>query len=53
LHPFVLQKTSQQARYFSLAELKKIYQRLFNLDWSVKTGGLSIEDCLKTFVIET
>jgi len=53
LHPFVLQKTGQQARYFSLAELKKIYQRLFNLDWSVKVGRLSIEDCLKTFVIET
>lgn len=52
LHPFVLKKTSQQARYFSLAELKKIYQRLFNLDWLAKTGRLSIEDCLKTFVIE-
>ena len=53
LHPFVLKKTSQQARYFSLAELKKIYQRLFHLDWSVKVGRLSIEDCLKTFITET
>ena len=53
LHPFVLQKTGQQARYFSLTELKKIYQRLFNLDWSVKVGRLSIEDSLKTFITET
>lgn len=37
-HPFVVQKTSQQVKYWKLDELKKIYQQLFDIDLSCKTG---------------
>lgn len=38
LHPFVIKKTFYQAQKFSLAEIKKIYQKLFKADLDIKTG---------------
>ncbi len=38
LHPFVMKKSYQQAQQFSLGELKKIYRKIFEADYSIKTG---------------
>ncbi|MBU3934669.1 DNA polymerase III subunit delta [Patescibacteria group bacterium] len=40
LHPFVVNKTYSQARQFSLSELKKIYQKIFQVDLDAKTGKI-------------
>lgn len=40
VHPFVIRKTIPIARNFSMEELKKIYQKLFNLDLKIKTGRI-------------
>lgn len=37
-HPFVVQKTRQQAKYWELDELKKVYKKLLDIDLSCKTG---------------
>ncbi len=49
LHPFVVQKSSQVLRNFSLDQLKKVYHRLSEVDLELKTGrmdGLSALDLL-------
>ena len=38
LNPFVVKKSYQQAARFSFGELKKIYQKIFQIDLAVKTG---------------
>ncbi len=38
LHPYVARKISAQSQRFSVAQLKEIYQRLHELDISVKRG---------------
>lgn len=38
MHPFVAQKTLQQARMFSLAQLQNVYARLLEYDLKIKTG---------------
>ncbi|MEK7160430.1 MAG: DNA polymerase III subunit delta [Patescibacteria group bacterium] len=40
LHPYVLQKSFAQAKNFSLAALKKIYERLLEIDLAIKSGQL-------------
>jgi DNA polymerase-3 subunit delta len=40
LHPFIVKKSWQQAKKFTLPELKKIYQKIFQVDLSIKTGKL-------------
>jgi DNA polymerase-3 subunit delta len=40
LHPFVLRKSFEQGKGFSLLALKKIYERLLELDIAVKTGRI-------------
>lgn len=52
LHPFVFKKTSQQARNFSFEELKKIYQKLLEIDLSIKTGKADARTALELFVTE-
>ncbi len=37
-HPFLLRKTYQQSNRFTLGELEKIYQRIFQADFDIKTG---------------
>jgi DNA polymerase-3 subunit delta len=41
LHSFVASKAVQQARSFNLAELKKTYDLIYNLDVGMKTGKFS------------
>jgi len=38
LHPFVVQKSLEQVNNYSLADLKKIYQKLLDIDFKIKTG---------------
>ncbi|MBI5754470.1 DNA polymerase III subunit delta [Candidatus Peregrinibacteria bacterium] len=37
-HPFVIQKTSQQAKNFDQSKLKKIYEEMLKIDTGLKTG---------------
>ncbi len=50
LHPFLLQKTIYQAKKFSFPEIKKIYQRIFEIDFKIKTGQIKPELALELFV---
>lgn len=50
LHPFVVKKSYQQAARFSFAELKKIYQKLFEADLAIKTGKIGSETALDLFL---
>lgn len=52
LHPFVVQKSYQQAGKFTLSELKKIYQKIFQVDLSIKTGKIEPETALDLLLTE-
>jgi DNA polymerase III subunit delta len=49
LHPFVAQKTYWLAEKFNLAQLKKIYHQIFQIDLAVKTGKIDPETALDIF----
>jgi len=51
-HPYVVRKTTQQAKNFSLAELKKIYQKIFQADLNIKTGKISPVAALDLLIAE-
>jgi len=40
LHPYVLRKSFEQGKGFTLLALKKIYERLLELDIAIKTGRI-------------
>lgn len=50
LHPLVIKKSYSQAWRFSLKELKKIYQKLFQLDFQIKIGKIEPETALELFI---
>ncbi len=52
LHPYVIKKTTELARNFSLEELKKIYNRIFQLDLEIKTGQIKPEEGLRMLIAE-
>jgi len=52
LHPFVIKKSYNQAQRFSLQELKKIYQKIFQVDLNIKTGKLDPNAALDLFIAE-
>lgn len=52
LHPYVVRKTYQHAQKFDLPELKKIYQKIFQADLSIKTGKLDSQTALDLFIAE-
>lgn len=52
MHPFVLKKTMQQMARFSLAELKKIYHKIFEADLNMKTGKIAAEEGLKMLIAQ-
>jgi DNA polymerase-3 subunit delta len=43
VHPFVAQKTLQQARAFTYEEMLALHDQLFRLDQEMKTGGCDAE----------
>lgn len=51
-HPFVVKKSMAQLRMFPLEKLKKIYQKLSDLDTKVKTGQIEIKLALDKFIVE-
>lgn len=50
IHPYVLRKSQINARHFSIEELKKIYQRLAEIDLKMKTGKVNPRLALEMFV---
>lgn len=46
LHPFVIKKSYEQAGSFSLKDLKKIYQKIFEADLAIKRGKMGAETAL-------
>jgi len=52
LHPFVIKKSYSQSQRFSLQELKKIYQKIFQVDLNIKTGKLDPQTALDLFIAE-
>lgn len=52
LHPFVVRKTIMLSEKFSLEELKKIYQKLFEIDLDIKTGKINPELALDLLIAQ-
>ena len=53
LHPFVVRKTYSQAQKFELEELKKIYEKIFQIDSKIKTGKIEPQLALDLFISES
>ncbi len=52
LHPYVIRKSIQQARRFTIDELKKIYQKIFQADLNIKTGKIDPQTALDLLITE-
>lgn len=52
VHPFVAEKTTGQARTFTIPVLEGIYHQLLEIDEGVKTGQFSLELALDVLVME-
>ena len=52
VHPYVAEKSYNQAKNFSMETLKAIYHRLLAIDEAAKTGGMILEDSLDIFIVE-
>ena len=52
LHPFIVKKSFQQAKRFTLPQLKKIYQKIFEADLAIKTGKIEPETGLDLLIAE-
>jgi DNA polymerase-3 subunit delta len=52
LHPFVVQKTYYLCNQFSIKQLKKIYQKIFQVDSDIKTGKIESELALDLLLSE-
>ena len=50
VRPFVAQSLAHQARGFTLAELERIYRRLGELDFQMKTGRIQPELAIDLFI---
>lgn len=51
MHPFVVQKSTTQCRKYTLADLKKIYKKLFDADLAIKTGKINPRLALDLLVV--
>ncbi|MDO8424704.1 MAG: DNA polymerase III subunit delta [bacterium] len=51
LHPFVVKKSWEACRPFSLLELKEIYRKIFQADLDVKTGKIDPETALDLLLV--
>lgn len=52
IHPFVAEKTTQQARRFSIESLESIYRKLLKIDEGVKTSQVTLELAMDMLVVE-
>jgi DNA polymerase-3 subunit delta len=51
MHPFVVQKSIEQCGKFTISDLKKIYQKLFDADLAIKTGKINPRLALDLLVV--
>jgi len=52
MHPFVLRKATYQAKNFSLDDLKRIYQKIVDLDFEIKVGKIDQDMALDVLISE-
>jgi len=52
MHPYVLKKSFDQAKSFSLPELKKIYRMMLQADLCIKTGKVKPDTALDLLVMD-
>ena len=52
LNNYVIKKSYQLAKKFSLSELKRIYRKIFEIDFNIKTGKLESETALDLLIGE-
>jgi DNA polymerase-3 subunit delta len=52
VHPFVAEKTTQQAARFSIESLENIYHQLLKIDEGVKTSQVTLDLAMDTLVVE-
>ncbi len=52
LHPFIIKKSYSQTSKFTLSELKKIYQKIFQVDIDIKRGRLEPSAALDLLIAE-
>src|SRR5215211_5482795 len=52
VHPFVAEKTTQQAARFSIESLETIYRKLLTIDEGVKTSQITLDLAMDTLVVE-
>jgi len=52
LHPYVIKKSYALAKKFQFDELKKIHQKIFKADLSIKTGKISPQAALDLLITE-
>lgn len=52
MHPFVLRKSLWLAQKFSFEELKKIYQKIFQIDLAIKSGKIEPEMAIDLLIIQ-
>lgn len=52
LHPYIIKKCLFLSRKFDLLELKKIYQKIFQVDLNIKTGKIEPEIALDLLISE-
>jgi DNA polymerase-3 subunit delta len=52
VHPFVAEKTTQQATRFSIESLESIYRELLRIDEAVKTSKVTLDLAMDTLVVE-
>ncbi|MDI6882938.1 MAG: DNA polymerase III subunit delta [Patescibacteria group bacterium] len=52
IHPYAARKAMNLARKFSLTELKKIFQKIFEADLNIKTGKINPEEGLRMLIAE-
>jgi DNA polymerase-3 subunit delta len=52
VHPYVAEKTTEQAGRFSIEALENIYRKLLKIDEMVKTSQITLDLALDTLIIE-
>jgi DNA polymerase-3 subunit delta len=52
LHPYVVKKSYPLAKKFKLSELKKIYQKIFEVDLNIKRGRIEAETGLDLLIAQ-
>jgi len=50
IHPYVIKKSYSLAQKFTIEELKKIYQKIFEVDLDIKTGKIEPKAALDLLV---